>query len=260
MTFVNAVGYHNKYLLGSLGSNIITGRALAKTKHFRGGKGEGTGGSCPPPLATPMPKTWLGLITIGLIARKYCERVSENRGENRGALTRGRGAHKRCVAWTFYGGTYFIPHHTPNYQYSFTCQSHLVNNSSTWVGLLIVLLLYKNEYRTQQITKHPYTFYLIINVLTKLDLKPIINCPVSSSKHNLFGSPSSLLWSQSSNTRWRRSSASSCSTRRFPLSATRTRSPASSARLRGNRSSSRVPPRCPPNVRTTTPLRSISLT
>jgi len=31
------VGYHNKYLLGSLESNIITGRALAKTKNVRGG-------------------------------------------------------------------------------------------------------------------------------------------------------------------------------------------------------------------------------
>jgi len=58
--FVNALGYHNKYLLGSLESNIITGRALAKTKNFRGGavggKGEGTRGQLPPcpPLATQM--------------------------------------------------------------------------------------------------------------------------------------------------------------------------------------------------------------
>jgi len=31
------VDYHNKYLLGSLESNIITGRALAKPKTFVGG-------------------------------------------------------------------------------------------------------------------------------------------------------------------------------------------------------------------------------
>jgi len=46
------VGYHNKYLLGSLESNMITGRTLAKTKNFRGGaagagKGEGTGAAGP---------------------------------------------------------------------------------------------------------------------------------------------------------------------------------------------------------------------
>jgi len=49
------VGYHNKYLLSSLEFNIITGRALAKTKRFRGGqqggKGEGTGAAAPCPPA-----------------------------------------------------------------------------------------------------------------------------------------------------------------------------------------------------------------
>jgi len=32
------VGFHNKYVLGSLEGNIMTVRALAKTKHFRGGQ------------------------------------------------------------------------------------------------------------------------------------------------------------------------------------------------------------------------------
>jgi len=58
--FVNAVGYHNKYLLGSLEATIITGRALAKNQKCSwgaagGGKGEGTGGSCPLyPTGSPM--------------------------------------------------------------------------------------------------------------------------------------------------------------------------------------------------------------
>jgi len=35
---VNAVGFHNKYLSGSLEPKIITGRALAKTKNVREGQ------------------------------------------------------------------------------------------------------------------------------------------------------------------------------------------------------------------------------
>jgi len=58
-------GFHNKTILGSLERNIITGRALAKTKNIRGGswgggKGEGTvgqweGGLLPRPTAACMP-------------------------------------------------------------------------------------------------------------------------------------------------------------------------------------------------------------
>jgi len=54
------VGFHNKYLLGSLEGNIITVKALAKTKFSWGAAGgarvRARGGSCPlpPPLATPM--------------------------------------------------------------------------------------------------------------------------------------------------------------------------------------------------------------
>jgi len=43
------VNYHNTYLLGGLEANIITGRALAKTKNVRGGSGRPL-----PQLATPM--------------------------------------------------------------------------------------------------------------------------------------------------------------------------------------------------------------
>jgi len=37
------VGFHNKYLLGSLEGNIITVRKHAKTKHVRGGQLGGQG-------------------------------------------------------------------------------------------------------------------------------------------------------------------------------------------------------------------------
>jgi len=62
--FGNAMGFPNKYLLGSPKPNIITGRALAKSKHVRRGQLEGprvrAGGQLAapfPPLATPMART-----------------------------------------------------------------------------------------------------------------------------------------------------------------------------------------------------------
>jgi len=62
--FVNALGFHNKHLLGSLEPDIITWRALAKIKIVRGGSwGQGWGhgeayAHSGPPLATPMLRTY----------------------------------------------------------------------------------------------------------------------------------------------------------------------------------------------------------
>jgi len=63
------MGYHNKYLLGSLESNIITVRALAKTKNFRGGaaggQGWGHGGQLPPPAGIAYDAMHISNIYLG---------------------------------------------------------------------------------------------------------------------------------------------------------------------------------------------------
>jgi len=69
--FVNAVGFHIKNLFGSLEPNIITRRALAKTKNVRGGswggKGEGKGVQLPP--LAGYAHVWLKQISASIYSR-----------------------------------------------------------------------------------------------------------------------------------------------------------------------------------------------